>query len=98
MKGYKFYLEFPSAKVKRKSGKANTGHSGTVIALATDPEFTYIRNGGIVTEGLAAVFLNPNSPVNWGSVSWDYLREKCKRISEAEAREIHPNLFKRLDS
>ena len=96
MKGYRFYLEFPSAKAKRQSGKENAGHSGNCLALATDPEFTYVSNG-IVTEGLTAVFFTPNSPVNWGGVSWDYLQGKCKRVSEATAREIHPALFQRLD-
>lgn len=97
MKGYKFFLEFPDNKTKRKSGRGNIGHSGNCIALATDPEFTYVRNGGIMQEGLSAIFYTRNSPVNWGSVSWDYLRENCKRISEAKAREIHPELFNRLD-
>lgn len=98
MNGYKFYLEFPDKKSKRKSGRENLGHSGNVAALATAREFTYVRNGGIIQEGLTAVYFSPNSPVNWGSVSWDYLKEKCKRISESKAREIHPALFERLDN
>jgi hypothetical protein len=97
MKGYKFYLEFPSTKAKRKSGKANAGHSGNCLALATERDFTYISNGGIMTEGLMAVFFTPDSPVCWSSVSWGFLKEKCKRVSEATAREIHPALFQRLD-
>lgn len=98
MNGYKFYLEFPDKKAKRQSGKENKGHSGNVAALATGKEFTYVRNGGIIQEGFTAVYFSPNSPVNWGGVSWDYLKEKCKRISEVKAREIHPALFERLDS
>ena len=97
MNGYRFYLEFDSKAAKRKSGRENTGHTGNCLALAADREFTYIMNGGIFTEGLTAVYFSPNSPVNWSSVHWDYLREKCKRISESKAREIHPELFQRLD-
>lgn len=26
----------------------------------------------------------------------EYLREKCKRVSESKAREVHPNLFRYL--
>lgn len=98
MKGYKFFLEFPDNKTKRKSGRENIGHSGNCLALATDPEFCYVSSGGIIQEGLSAVYFTPNSPVNWGGISWDYLRAKCKRISEAKAREIHPELFARLDN
>lgn len=49
-------------------------------------------------EGLGAIFEWPNSPVACTSASREFLRKKCKRISEAEARAIHPLLFSRLDS
>jgi hypothetical protein len=44
-----------------------------------------------------AIFDWPNSPVAGTGVSLDYLRQKCKRISEAQARTIHPVLFEWLD-
>jgi hypothetical protein len=60
------------------------------------------NNGGLTPETTYytahAVQDIPNNPVCFGSYSDGYLREKCKDISEKQAREIHPNLFKVLDS
>src|SRR5207244_3235745 len=33
MKDVRFYLEFPTKGTKKRSGKANTGHSGSVTAV-----------------------------------------------------------------
>ena len=52
------------------------------------------RNG--MVEGLGAVYDYANSPVAGTAASLDYLR-KCKRISEAKARQVHPALFGVLD-
>ena len=57
----------------------------------------YWSSGTICYEAIAAVFDWPNSPVAGTGVACDYLRHKCKRISEAKARIIHPALFERLD-
>jgi hypothetical protein len=44
------------------------------------------------------VLFHPNSPVAGTSIDVSILRERCKRISEAKARQIHPLLFERLDA
>ena len=88
MNGIRFYLEFPN-KSKCRPG-------GTVVA-ALVLNGSYWSSGTICYEAIAAVFDWPNSPVAGTGVALDYLRQKCKRISEAKARSIHPVLFERLD-
>ena len=96
MKGIRFYLEYPSAKDKRKGTRADPGnHSGNVIATLEGTEM--IGRNGPQIDCLSATYDRPNSPVSSGAVSYEYLEERTKRISEAQAREIHPELFKRLD-
>jgi hypothetical protein len=96
MKGVKFYLEYPSNADKRKATRTNLGnHEGNVIAILDNG--IYISGGEPVGDGLGAVFYIPNSPVAGTGVSLAYLRERAKRISEKQAREIHPELFTRLD-
>lgn len=92
MKGFKFYLEYDDEKEKRKATRKNLGdHSGNVVAVFG--EFDHVA----VKDCLGAVFFVGNSDVACSTVSYDYLRENCKRISEKQAREIHPKLFARLD-
>jgi hypothetical protein len=88
MNGIRFYQEF-SDKSKRKPG-------GTVVA-ALVLNGRHWSGGTICYEALAGLFDWPNSPVAGTGVSLDYLRQKCKRISEAQARTIHPVLFERID-
>jgi hypothetical protein len=96
MKGYTFYLEFDS-KHEKRIGQ----HSGNVFALYHGEG---IEDAATVTlyrcqpGGLGAVYFRPNSPVNWTNVDRDVIAEKMKRISEQQARAIHPALFARLDS
>lgn len=87
MKGIRFYEEFEN-KRKRQS-------QGNVIAVFTDTGRA--SNGGYMFDAMGAVYFQPDSPVASTGVSWDYLREKCKHISEKQARQIHPQLFTRLD-
>ncbi len=58
---------------------------------------SYWSSDKLCYEAIAALFEQPNSPVAGTGVALDYLRQKCKRISEAKARTIHPALFERLD-
>lgn len=91
MKGYRFFLEYPNKKEKNKATREKLGnHSGNVIAASLD-------NPHLPTEGFAGIFDKPNSPVQWTTVGRIYISERCKNISEKTAREIHPELFKRLD-
>lgn len=96
MRGVKFYLEYPNSTEKRKATRKALGnHSGNVIAVLENGLF--ISGGQVVTDGIAGVYDWPDSPPASTGVSLDYLRERAKRISEATAREIHPELFKWLD-
>jgi len=96
MKFVKFYLEYPNNAEKRRATRKDLGnHAGNVIAVLDNG--TYISGGEPVGDSLSAVFFRPNSPVATGGVSLAYLRERAKRISEKQAREIHPELFLRLD-
>ena len=95
MNGYKFYLEYPNAKEKRKATRRDPGnHNGNVIATWGNP---YPTANGPQVEAMSAVFYSNNSGVAVGAVALDYLSERCKRISETQARDIHPALFERLD-
>jgi len=69
---------------------------GNIIAIYL-PAVEESININDTLEGFGALFYNPNSPVAWTGISRDYLRENCHRVSENRAREIHPELFKRLD-
>jgi len=89
MNGIRFYLEFKD-KSKREPG-------GTVVAVLV-LNGSYWSSGTVCYEAIAALFDRPNSPVAGTGVAHDYLRQQCKRISEAKARAIHPGLFERLDA
>jgi hypothetical protein len=86
--GICFYQEF-SDKSKRRS-------AGTIIAALVCNRH-YWSCGKMCYEAIAGLFDRPNSPVAGTGVACDYLYQKCKRISEAKARTIHPALFERLD-
>lgn len=97
MKGVKFYLEYPNRQEKRKATRANLGnHEGNVIAVL-DNDYFIDAQGDPTAEAIAGFLSTKDSPVMTTGVSLDYLRERCKRISEATARKIHPELFIRLD-
>ena len=67
-------------------------YSGNVIAVIkeTKKEQWLINH---CYEAITAVFECKNSDCCFGQVSPEYLTERCKRISEKQAKEIHPNLF-----
>lgn len=91
MKGYRFYKEYNTPQDKRKDRP-----NGNVFATCLD-ERPNVTHDGVYIGGFGAVFFDPDSPCAYTSCSLDWLRENCKRISEAEARKIHPNLFKRIE-
>ena len=88
MNGIRFYHEFNH---KRKRHSAGT----VVAALVCNGKFW--STGKVCFEAISGLFDQPNSVVCGAAVSLDYLQEKCKRVSEAKARLIHPALFERLD-
>lgn len=96
MKYVRFYEE-----LNNKNRKGETSR-GTVIAVFTENGTWSERTGDgslrILYEGMGAVQDYPNCPVASTDVATIYLREECRRIPEARAREIHPALFARLDA
>ncbi len=84
MQGVRFYLEYTDAR--------KTASAGNVFAAFVDnaTERGY--------EGLGAIFEYPNSPVASTTASREYLRTKTKRVPEFRARQIHPELFRRLEN
>lgn len=97
MKGVRFFLEYDSKTEKNKGTRKKPGkHNGNVLAVYH--ETGYQGSTGWTYEGTGAVNYHPNSAVGTTGVTPDYLRDKCKRISEKMAREIHPQLFNWLDA
>ena len=87
MNGIRFYLEFQDSAKRRCAGNV-------VAALVCNGS---CWSGGVLCyEALRAVFDHPDAPVASTGVALDYLRHKCKRISETAARRVHPALFERL--
>lgn len=98
MKGVRFYLEFNSLEEKRQSNKHNNfkHHTGNVIAIFLEQR--QVIRQEIVYDAIGSSHLQtPNNYICSISASNNYLRQRCKRISEALAREIHPNLFMCFD-
>jgi hypothetical protein len=90
MKGIRFYLEFKTAKDKRRGN-----HTGNVFAACIETKYMSRKEPCI--EGFGSVYDRANSPCCYIEASLDYLRLNCKRISESQAREIHPMLFERME-
>jgi hypothetical protein len=84
MRDITFYREFQN--------RSKTKPTGNVLAVIRENR---CPDGSM--EAMGALFDRANSPVVTTAASGDYLREKCKRVSEAKARQVHPALFERLD-
>src|SRR5215471_19638911 len=84
-----FYRDHETTQDKRH------GHyMGNVTAVFTDTgRFSREFDGNNGYDAVDAVYFYPNSPVASTSVSVAWMQTKGKRISEAEARMIHPSLF-----
>ena len=98
MKGFRFFLEYPTSQDKNKATRKELGnHKGTCIAVNTYDE-CFVSSGQWCYDAIGAVQDIPNSPCCSTAASWIYLNSKCKRISEKEARRIHPALFEYLEN
>lgn len=96
MKGIRFYQEFANKSKTKPTGNVIAALAGRVTGAAGNGIFF---SGGVACyEAVAGLFDDPNSPVASTAVAVDVLREKCKRVSEAKARQVHPNLFEYLDA
>lgn len=82
MKGYRFYAEYDSPQKKRK-GEGNGNALAIDVESYTDGKY----------ECRAAVYGHPDSATCTSMVNWEILRDNYRRITEAEARKLHPRLF-----
>ena len=89
MNGIHFYQEFRDTP-KRKS-------AGTVVANSCLQRPVLEQWQDSLRGHCRTSVDQANSVVCGGSVSLDYLHEKCRRVREANPRTIHPALFERLD-
>ena len=92
MKGYRFYLEFANTYKRRKNK-----HCGNVVAVLLDTYNKPLVGSTGLLDSVVGVYDRPNSEVTAFCVQKEYLATRCKRISEALARSVHPALFAFLD-
>jgi hypothetical protein len=90
MKNMKFYKEYNSPQDKRQDQP-----NGNVIA--TYGKMWVSRDNEYFIDAFGAVYFDPNSPCVYTTAQVDWIRENCKRISDADARTIHPRLFERIE-
>ena len=97
MKIIKFYVEYPTNRDKRQGTRKELGnHTGNCIAVIAGT--CRVNNQTtIIHDAIGAVYFVENSDCASTEVAECYLAKFCKRISEKQAREIHPALFKYLD-
>lgn len=89
MRGVRFYADYGTPAAKRKGGDAPN-------ALAIFEDAKTAASDGPQYDAIAALTDMRNSDVASTGVSSGYLRTCCKRISEAEAYRIHPQLKDRM--
>ena len=94
MKGVRFYLDHASAHDKRNGN----GNGNVTAILASNGTYQAYPSNEACYDGIGAIFNTPNSDVASTGVSVQWLRDNGKRISETEARAIHPRLFQYLDN
>jgi hypothetical protein len=91
MREYRFFEEFSDGRLESSSGNV------IAVDLAGD---SFVQEGGVCYRALCAIqdAARPNSPVLQRYFNAEYLGARCRRITEARARKIHPKLFEYLDS
>ncbi|KKL91923.1 hypothetical protein LCGC14_1889840 [marine sediment metagenome] len=98
MKGIRFYRDGNGARIRSGRGNwAPKDFPDGCQGLAIFPDTWQARNGHV--DGVASLWATPgDGPYAGTAVHPDYLTENCRRISESQAREMFPNLVKRLES
>lgn len=91
MRRFRFFEEYTDDRLESSSGN--------VIAIDMMGE-SFVQEGGVCYSAWCAVPDRPapNSPVLPRLFNTEYLGARCRRISEAQARRIHPKLFEHLDA
>jgi hypothetical protein len=88
---YRFFEEYNDGRLESSSGN--------VIAIDLTGD-SFVQEGGVCYGAVVAIpdKAKPNSPVFKRLFNAEYLGARCRRISEARARLIHPRLFEYLDA
>lgn len=94
MRGYRFFEEY--------ADKTRAQSLGSVIAVQMT-DGPYVKEGGVCFPAVCAAPDKSSAVERNGSVmrlmfNVEYLGTHCRRISEAQARSIHPKLFEYLDT
>ena len=89
----KFYLTYPSRKDLEDARHDLGNHSGNIIATFAGP---IAGDQGLSLAAWVPTQNKPNSEVRKAKISMIYLLDYTRAISEAEAREIHPKLFRAI--
>lgn len=100
MKDHRFYIDFKSPDAKRKAGaRKNITVLPEGATCAVLYPSTCIAANQYRTTGLGAVYGDGDTPnLCHTDYCQRYIHESMKKISEAQARLLHPNLFKVLAS
>jgi len=97
MEGIRFFKDASEGRVRSGRGWSRKDFPDGFNGMAVLYENTV--PGQPCVECRCAVYDGPgDGPYAGGSVHFNYLSEKCKRISEAEARELFPVLLRELDN
>lgn len=90
MTGYRFFEEYrdPACLLR----------SGNVIAVDYS-DTSFVQHGGVCYRAVVPQppRASPNSAVGMELFNAEYLGARCRRVSEAQARLIHPRLFEYLE-
>jgi hypothetical protein len=90
MNGYKFFEEYRD--------EAMQASSGNVIAVNLGAG-SFVQHGGVCYRAVVPAPERgiPNSPVTMILFNAEYLGTRCRGVTEARARKIHPKLFEFLE-
>jgi hypothetical protein len=88
VKDVQFYEQFNDDEKTESAGK--------VIAVLVNRWKHGSAGQGRIFKAVLGLAKVPNAPAVQSTVAERYLDAKCRRISEARARQIHPNVFRIL--
>lgn len=88
MRGMTFYAEYTDSARKLPTGN--------IVAVEREYSRWDKFAGSFVYEAVGALFSRPNSPVAGTSVAQSYIDSNCRKVTEDEARRVHPRLFEYL--
>ena len=83
----KYYLEYPTAYAAKK-------RIGEPTVLAFGPRLhKFTDRGGNACINALCTATDCRSQFTWMAIVPAYLKSKCRRVSEDQARIIHPEIF-----